>query len=215
MLYPNWKSLTLLVCLTPAWAASAPLVGSDLLPRVVQDEEDKPEELPDKREEVKNLLENLKNHAKARGTQDADAQGVIETLMKEFPQSGPKDRVSIVKGIGQIFKEKRKQAEDGTFDNTLYLAAAYALGEMGPESVAELTSWIGNKTHRSNLLLQEKLIQSLGKTKHPDAVKPLLDLLGNKDFAIEAAGAQALNNFGELEIKARKKVFEERSSRRS
>ena len=50
---------------------------------------------------------------------------------------------------------------------------------------------------------------TLGKTRHTSGVKPLLGLLKHKDAEIQAAAAEALGNYAELELKERKKVFEE------
>ncbi len=189
----------------PAIAAIAP--ASVPAPFLVQDDEEG--EVPDKREEVKTLLVELKGQIKKRGAEDEAAKTTIETLMAEFKQSGPKDRKSIVKGIVDCFKQKRKHSEEKGYDNNLYMAAAVSLSFMGPESVKPLTKLIGDKKHRANLALQARIIQSLGQTKSEDAVKPLLDLLGHKDNQIEQAAAQALGLFTELKEKKRKVIFEE------
>ncbi|MCP5020372.1 MAG: HEAT repeat domain-containing protein [bacterium] len=175
---------------------------------VVQDEEEE-EEIPDKREEVKKLLTDLKGQIRKRGLEDKDAIGTIETLMGEFENSGPKDRKSIVKGLVEVYKQKRGYSDEEGYDNKLYLATAVALGFMGPECVKPVSKLIGDKKHRANLALQARLVQSLGNTKAEDAVKPLLDLLGYKEYQIEQAAAQALGNFTELKEKARKMIFKE------
>ncbi|MFT5197678.1 MAG: hypothetical protein ACI87O_000319 [Planctomycetota bacterium] len=175
---------------------------------VVQDDAEE-EKIQDKREEVKALLADLKGQVKKRGTEDAAAIPTIEALMGEFAKSGPKDRKSIVKGIADCYKQKRSHSEEEGYDNNLYMAAAVSLASMGPESVKPLAKLIGDKKHRANLVLQSRIIQSLGQTKDEDAVKPLLDLLGHKDFQIEQAAAQALGNFVDLKEKPRKGIFEE------
>ena len=189
----------------PALAAIAPPSSPASL--LVQDEEE--EVVPDKRNEVKALLSDLKVQVKKRGLEDPAAIATIETLMGEFAQSGPKDRKAIVKGIVECFKQKRSYSEEKGYDNKLYMAAAVSLSKMGPESVKPLAKLIGDKKHRANLALQARIVQSLGQTKDEDAVKPLLDLLGHKDYQIEQAAAQALGEFTELKEKQRKGVFEE------
>ena len=178
---------------------------------LTQDEEAEEEEAPpqDKRDEVKELLKTLKGHAGARGKEDQQAVEVLSTLMTEFPKSGPKDKASIAKGVAACLKQKRKQNKDGAYDNVLYKATAYALGQMGEEGAKELVKWVGHKQHRGNQLLQIDLIAALGKTKSEKGIKTLTDLLGNKDFAIEAAAAKALFHFDGLKLKKRKEVFNE------
>ena len=189
----------------PAIAAIAPPSNSASF--LTQDDEE--DAVPDKREEVKNLLVDLKGQIKKRGMEDKAAIATIETLMSEFEKSGPKDRKAIVKGIVDCYKQKRSYSEEKGYDNALYLAAAVSLSKMGPESVKPLAKLIGDKKHRANLALQSRIIQSLGQTKDEDAVKPILDLLGHKDYQIEQAAAQALGFFVDLEEKKRKGIFEE------
>ncbi|MBL4771309.1 MAG: hypothetical protein JKY61_09235, partial [Planctomycetes bacterium] len=100
------------------FAAAAAPSGSQ--PVLVQDEDE--DEVPDKREEVKNLLADLKGQIRKRGKQDKDAISTIETLMGEFEASGPKDRKSIVKGIVDCYKQKRTYSEEEGYDNSLYMA---------------------------------------------------------------------------------------------
>ena len=183
---------------TPPTAPTAPP------PVVVQDEE----EVPDKRPEVKEALERLKEHAKKRGKQDVEAVQVVDHLLQEFEKSGLKDRVSIAKGLSDCLKQKR-QEKDGVRDNKLFLACATAMGRMGPESVKPLTGWIGHKTHRKDIPLQKRLILSLGKTKGEKAVRPLVDLLEDKSPTIQGAAAEALANFEELPVKERRDAFYE------
>src|SRR6185436_19281081 len=88
----------------------------------------------DKRPEVATLLDKLKDHAGKAGKEDKDAVAVIDQLNQEFKNSGPKDKALIVKGISHCFEERRLEKEGQPPDNQLYLAAAVALGEMGPDS---------------------------------------------------------------------------------
>jgi len=167
-------------------------------------------QIVDERPEVKTLLDELDGYVKAKGEKDAEAIGVIDKLLPEFPNSGPKDRAAIVKACSDCFGVKRtKELEEGVPDSRLYLAAATALGTMGPESVKPLSGLIGDKTHRKNQPLQIALTHSLGKTKSPDGVKILLGLLKHKDAPMQAAGAEALANYSDAPEATRKEVFEE------
>lgn len=169
--------------------------------------QDDPKDLPDKRPEVEELVDALKDHAKARGKEDQEAIAVVDALLQEFPMSGLKDRKDIAGALSDCLKQKRTEV-DGQPQNSLYLACAHALGSMGPESVRELQGWIGHKQHRKDLTLQGELIRALGKTKHEKAIDTLIDLLPHKDASNQAAAAEALGNFDGEESKVRKDIFE-------
>lgn len=186
-------------------AAAAPLAPSPGTSLSVQDDDEK----PDRRPEIKELCNKLKDHARARGKEDREAVATVDELVQEFPKSGPKDRASIVKEISNCFKQKRRPNKEGVRDNQLFLASSVALGEMGPESVKVISTWIGHKDHDDDLEVQSRLILSLGKTKDEDAVKPLLDLLSNHQPIVQAKTAEALANFTHLELKDRKEIFKE------
>lgn len=166
------------------------------------------DEVPDGRPEIKELLKTLSSHAKKRGKEDVQAIEVIDQLVQEFPQCGPKDRKAIVKALDKNFKEKRQET-DGVRDNKLYLASTRALGEMAPESVDVLLSWIGHKSHRKDIVLQTALIEELGQTRSPKAREPLIKMLDDEDPSIQAAVATALGEYEDAELKDRKENFEE------
>lgn len=168
-----------------------------------QDEEKK----PDKREEIKEMLSTFKSHVSKRGDEDAEAISIIDQLLQEFPESGPKDRKAIVKELGACFKLKRKMTKEGLLDNKLFNACAISMGRMGPESVSDLAKWSEHKNFDKNYEVKTNLIKSLGMTASEDAIAPLLDLLPHHEAKVQAAAAEALSHFGELELKKRKKVF--------
>lgn len=174
------------------------------------------DEIPDKRPEVEDLCEQLKAHVKRRGDEDPQAIEVIDKLIAEFAASGPKDRGTIVKAVSKCLDARRSSEqveEDGLLveklNNQLYLAAAVALGEMGPNSVKPLEGWIGHKRHRQDLELQRRLTLALGKTADPKAISPLIDLLTNKEPSLIAAAAQALAYFENEPSDKRKEIFGE------
>jgi len=164
----------------------------------------------DERPEVKALFGTLATHLKAKGEEDEQALTLLDKLVQEFTNSGPKDRAAIVKQFAECLEVKRpKELAEGVPDDRIYAAAAVALGTMGPESVKALTSLIGDKNHRKNMRLQTLLTLSLGKTKSPEGIKTLLGLLKHKDPPMQAAGAEALANFSEAPQDTRKQIFEE------
>ena len=164
----------------------------------------------DERPEIKQVLAELEGFLKEKGEKDPDAIGVLDKLVQEFPQSGPKDRAAVVKALAGCFDVKRtKELEEGVPDNRLYLAAATALGTMAPESVKVLIPLIGDKTHRKDSRLQQTVVLALGKTKSAEGVKPLLALMKHKDAPMQAAGAEALANYSDAPLETRKTIFEE------
>lgn len=163
---------------------------------------------PDKRPEIEAALDKLDAHMKKEGKEDSEAVAVIDTLLQEFPKSGPKDRQSIVKHLSKTFEQRRRVAEGEPPNNKLFLASAVALGQMGPESVDVLSTWIESKLHQKDLALQHRLILSLGKTKDKRGIKQLKNLLENKENALISAAAEALGEFEGAELETRKDVFE-------
>lgn len=194
--------------LCPAGLA-APTSLHTFEPSSVQDDDDDEEkEKPDKREEIEELLEKLDDHVKARGDEDTEAVALIDELVTEFPESGPKDRKSIVKQLTKHFKVKRKPTDEGLLDNKLFIATAVALGEMAPESVDSLTKYAEHKTFDKNVQVKRALVLALGTTKHEDAVEPLQDFLRHHEAQLQAAAAESLGGFTHLEQKERKEIFE-------
>lgn len=164
---------------------------------------------PDNRPEIKQLLEELGQRIDKRGKEDHEAISAIDRMVQEFPKCGPKDRAALVAGLDKCFTVKRQENEEGVRDNKLYIASAVALRMMAPESAKVLMSWIGSKEHKKDVPLQEKLIQSLGKTKDENGRKFLIKLLNDKNSRILAATAEALGEYGSIDLKLRKETFEE------
>ena len=208
------KLITLLVLSAPCALAALALPGAafarpNLFARPGMALAQDPPPPVDNRPELKAMIDEMLGHITKRGKEDHEAIGVIDKLVQEFPKCGPKDRGAIVKSLDRCFSEKRQEDENGVFDNQLYIASATALGEMAPESVPVLLSWIGNKAHRKDLKLQRVLILKLGKTKNEAGREPLINLLVDKDAQIIAAAAEALGEYSAVELKLRKSTFDE------
>jgi hypothetical protein len=178
--------------------------------------QEKKDEPADKRPEVAELCDALKDHVAARGDEDDKAIEVIDKLVLEFPRSGPKDRAAIAKAVSKCLEahrtdeEVREEGEVRVVPNDqLYLACAVALGEMGPESTKLIAGWIGDKRHRKDLELQRRLALALGRTRDPDGLRTLVDLLTNKDAPLVAAAAEALAYFENAPLDTRKDLFGE------
>ena len=190
-----------LALLLVAPAAALPAVLAPTAPAPVQDDE-----LPDKRDEVKELIGAFEDHTKEKGKEDTEAVAVLDQLLQEFEQSGPKDREAIVKALDKSFKLKRKEHEDGTKENRVAYAAAVCLGKMAPESVKPLAKASTGKPFKDDEVLWRRVVISLGQTGHEDAFDPLMDLIDHKKPIIEGAAIEALGNFRDLPQKQRKEA---------
>ena len=198
------KTRALALVLAACFGASTlPVAFASAAVTAPQDDEEK----PDKRPEIKEALAAFKKHVSKRGDEDVEAIAIIDQMLQEFPESGPKDRKAIAKEIGAVFKLKRKPSKENILDNKLFNAAAIALGRMGPESVKDLVKWSDHKNFAKNVDVKCRLIRALGKTEDEDAVDPLIDFLGHHDAQVQAAAAEGLGNYGGAEQKERKKIF--------
>lgn len=173
---------------------------------VVLDDED---EFEDGRELVERLLDELQEQTRGRGENDGEAIRLVQQLQAEFQRSGPRDRRDIVKALDRCMNLRRRPLEDDQPNNALFRQVAQSFGTMGPESVPKLERWIGHKKHEDDLQLQRTLILALGNTREEDAVDPLMDLLGEYQWVMQGAAAEALGQFQFLESRERKEIFEE------
>jgi hypothetical protein len=153
------------------------------------------------------MIEKLDKHVDKHGAEDSDAITIVGELSGEFSKSGPKDKESIVKAMAKCIESPRAEPKKGEFNNKLAIAAADVLGQMGPESVQTLITWIGNKAVRRDIQLQRQLVLSLGKTRDKEGIKTLTLSLENKDSPIVAAAAEAIGEFGDAKIDVRKELF--------
>ena len=204
-LKPTTLALTLGLLVTPvAFSLPAPTVA--LTPALASLSLDDDDDLPDKREVVKDLIDQWEDHIKAKGEEDGQAIAVLDKLNMEFANSGPKDRASIVKAVEKGLTLKRKDNEDGTPEVKVGIACAVVMGGMGPESVKPLISIATGKKLRKSEQLHRQSILALGKTKHEDAVKPLLGLIADKEAYIQGAAIEGLGEFREQEQDVRKEI---------
>lgn len=191
-----------------ALSLASPARATGLAAASRQDAKETPPQVPDKRPEIADLINKLKGFVDKEGAADRDAITVIDQLNQEFPKSGPKDKAAMVKGLSRCFEARRMEKEGEPPNNQLYLAAAVALGQMGPESTRTIIGWIGEKTHKKDLALQHRLILSLGNTKDKDAIKALVKSLDNPTPSLIGAAAEALGEYSGADLDTRKSVFE-------
>lgn len=194
-------NLRLLLPVLPLVFAPAAVLAAPPRPAVIED-------VPDKRPEVEKLCEEMKAHVGKGGAQDQDAVAVVDKLLQEYRNSGPKDRAMIVAALSKNFEAKRRENEAGVRDNRIFRASAVALGQMGTDATKAITKWIGAKDHKKDIPVQSDLIHALGKTKDKAAVPDLIGLLEHKDAPLVGAAADALAEFADADLETRKKGFE-------
>lgn len=181
----------------PAFAAvpAAPLQSTD--------------EVPDKRPEVKALIDEFGAALKARGEKDAEAVDLIAKFLTEFEASGPKDRESMAKALGDSLGEKRKDLAQDQPDERVALAAAAALGRMGEVGGKVAQKNLDHKNLKDKPKARRELILAIGAAKYEPGIKDLMDLLKNFDAAVQAAAAESLGHFAGVDQKQRKQIFKE------
>lgn len=191
----------LLLCALTFLSAPAVLHAAPVRPACVED-------VPDKRPEVEKLCEDMKALVAKGGSADQDAVAIVDKLLQEYKNSGPKDRALIVGALSKNFEAKRRENEAGVRDNRIFRASAVAMGQMGGDATKAITKWIGAKDHKKDIPVQSDLIHALGKTKDKAAVPDLIGLLEHKDAPLVGAAADALAEFHEADLETRKKAFE-------
>ena len=165
--------------------------------------------MPDGREEVATLIVRLGELAEKRDGQAIEALAVIARLSEQFQKSGPGDKREIGRALARLFDTRKPAQKKDQPGDPLQLAAAEALGGMGPQSVPALIAAIGQKKLRDDLELQRQLMLALGRTCDKKGIEPLLDNLHNKDDVLIAAAGEALGSYERADQATRKRVFEE------
>ena len=168
-----------------------------------------PKDLPDKRDEVASLLEQLENHAKKRGAEDEACEPILEELVVEFAKSGPKDRKKIIKEVADLLTIKRKDLSKDIPDERLATFAAVMLGRLGEGAGPILAKHVGHKRLETRLKAHRAVVLSLGATKWEDGIKVLIKALDEDRPEVRAAAAEGLANFVDLDDKARKNIVSE------
>ncbi len=168
-----------------------------------------PKDLPDKREEIEQLLDELKAHSKKRGAEDEACEPILERLAEEYPKSGPKDRKSILGDVADLLTIKRKELSKDIPNERLHSFAATMLGRMGEDAGPILAKHVGHKKLESKIKAHRAVVLALGVTKWEDGIKVLITALDEDRPEVRAAAAEALGNYTGMEQKARKDIVEE------
>lgn len=207
----NSSLLLQFACLACALAPAARALPSHALraPEPVVAQAPAQDAPADKRPEIAAKIDKAKGMwGDKKGGKDSEVIAIIDELLVEYPKSGPKDKAAIVGFLGKAFEQKRDEVSEGVPNNKLCMAAAVALGAMGPESTKTIEGWIDDKRLKKDVALVGRLILSLGKTKDPAATRKLIKLLEHPEPPLVSAAAQALGEFKEADLKVRKDSFE-------
>jgi HEAT repeat protein len=134
--------------------------------------------------------------------QDTDSAKKIAALSHEFATSGPKDRQRLLKSISALVTGHRPDNPP----TTLQVAAAEALGEMGPDSEAPLTKAFGDVSLKKNdhvLIAMSHALIALDTKTSLDAA---LELLNDRELRVMCAAVSALADVGDKSLPERKKT---------
>ena len=164
--------------------------------------------LADNTEVIDQLLDRfaytLRNRPGGLGRDPENGLVLLRELSGHFDACGPRDRRDIVKAVVRGLERFDREEPAGL---EFAMAAANALGSMGPESVDPLLSLVVDKHVDNDLELHRRLVLSLGRTRNEDALPRLEKLLHHEEATIEAAAAEAMGEFDGLEEAKRKEVF--------
>jgi len=168
-----------------------------------------PAVFPDDDPAVEEALDALKSSLKEK--EDETAVGTIDRLTVFFRDGGSKDQKKIAKGVGDSFGVTRVPREGDNPDEVfrVYYAASASLGQMGDEGVPYLLKGLDQRKFRHEPRLRAAILAALGTTKSDRAVKPLLDMLKDKDYDLIAAAADSLGNYDRSPEGLRKTIVEQ------
>lgn len=175
-------------------------------------EETVEEELPD----LKELVAELNTEYKDKRDRDVERIAAIYSILEENYSKYPDaDQKKIVKSIKAGFDIKPPLA-DRSFQKT----GAASLSGMGKEGLKALEYALKSKNLKPKnnddqrevdecIQVKAFIIEAMGMSKNPDAIKTLTKLLWDDDAETIKASCKALANYNELPLKERKEIVEE------
>jgi hypothetical protein len=168
----------------------------------------KPADKQDK--EVVEKLARLKEVvADKKAEHDGEGVQIIDLLLTKLKAGmGEKDKAAFVKGLEGVLLTGKPRSHDNT---GLYIAAAAALGQSGPEGSKALKKAFQDGERFRNkpewVPLREQLLKNLGKTKDESMVEFLCDTARTSpENALMGAAGEALGNFEDSKDALRKKI---------
>ncbi len=142
---------------------------------------------------------------------DQEATGLIDGFTKGYEAMVPKDRTSVRKALEDCLMSSRVKREPE--HKGIFVAAAYALGQMGSDGAKLLVRAYGSekfKPDREWLELRAVLLKNVGKTKDLAHVKFLIDrALDDPEDSIMRAAGEALGYYQDSDQRVRKEITKE------
>lgn len=192
--------LLLLAAAVPQF--SAPGTAQEPTPASAPAKAEKDKEVADKLAALKDVVDDRKC------ARDAEGLDLITVLVQKW-QAGlsDKDKKDVVKGIEGVLKGGKLRQPDKA---QLYIAAATALGQLGPDGAKPLQAAFEGKRIPDKepwVPLRETILKALGKTKDESMVKFLTDTARrDPEAALQAAAGEALGNFDGSKEALRKEI---------
>jgi hypothetical protein len=145
-----------------------------------------------------------------KATRDAEAQGLIDQMLKRYPSLDEKEKASVVKALSDCLLSPHVKREPD--QRALFIAASAALGNMGDEGAKVLSKAFDNPKFKARewIAMRAQFLKNIGNTKDERQVDFLIERAGRdtEDDIMRAAG-EALGNFEKSDQKVRKKIVKE------
>lgn len=155
-------------------------------------------------EAIESSLKDVKStNAEKRSAAEDRIVDSIDKVLIEY-KGIPADRQkAVVTTIGKVFAART--VDDA---NRIYIAAAAALSEMGPDGQAQILKAMKVAHLEKRGEVQAMLVRALGKHKDEKQIDFLIKLLLKDDSEMVKAAAEALGEYRESDGKVRKKIAE-------
>ena len=142
---------------------------------------------------------------------DESVQNVVATidvLTGSFADFDDKQKKEVIKGISKVFSTRTHDRGGDTSGDKIYMAAAAAFSEMGPDAEKMLKKAMKTKHLEKKIDVQELIIEAIGNHKNEKNIDMFIKLLVDDDAKIVRAAVNALGQYHESDAKVRKKVAE-------
>ncbi len=160
----------------------------------------------DGRKEVSKLVDEMKKLVGAK--KDDDAIVKIDEMVREYAESGPKDRKKIADAIAKNLTVQRIPPEGSQEQPRIFLTCVVALSQMSTHGSKHLQAAYDFREWKRDISFRGRILKLIGDTKDASAVEFLIKELVDKDAPIVADAASALGNFVDAKEDDRKKIAE-------
>lgn len=176
-----------------------------VVPLHAQDDKEAKKPDPEVAAKLETFTEAVKKDKKFE--RDQEAIGIIDELLKIYPDMHPKDQRDFLRALDSVFTPRHRKPELPS----LYKATVFALGEIkGPDAAGILVKYIDRKPFDDKdwLSLQEDMLENIGRC-HDEKQIDYLTKKAKQDptDGIKRAAGKALRHFEDLELPVRKEIF--------